>query len=74
MIIQIIGRREDKEKGVNTHYMLSDGKIYTREEVIVMWRHRLLPGYHIDRRDGLEDLRDTPHTKENESINHQPLI
>lgn len=74
MIIRVIGRKEDPNKKVNTHYMLSDGQIYTREEIINMWRRRLLPGYHVCKRNGVEELRNNPHTKEGDNIDNQPLI
>ncbi len=74
MITRVIGRKEDPNKKVNTHYLLSDGHIYTREEIIEMWRHRLLPGYHVCRKNEVEDLCDNPHTKESDNINNQPLI
>ncbi len=74
MIIKVIGRKEDLDKKVNTHYLLSNGNIYTREETIDMWRRRLLPGYHVRNRNGVEELCNTPHTKESDNIDNQPLI
>ena len=74
MIVRVIGKREDPDNKIHTHYMLSDGKIYTREEVIEMWRKRLLPGYHLHERNGVKLLRDNPHTKEDDLIDNQPLI
>jgi hypothetical protein len=74
MTIRVIGRKEDSRKKVNTHYMLSDGRVYTREEIIEMWKHRLLPGYHVCRRNNREDLCNSPHTSEDDKIDKQPLV
>ncbi len=74
MIIRIIGRKQDPKKKVHTHYMLSDGHVYTREEILEMWRRRKLPGYHVCHRNEVEDVCDNPHTKENDNIDKQPLI
>ena len=74
MFIRVIGRKEDPNTKINTHYMLSDGYIYTREEIIDMWRHRLLPGYRVCKINDVEDICDNPHTKESDTIKNQPLI
>ncbi|MDD5454657.1 MAG: hypothetical protein PHW62_04070 [Candidatus Ratteibacteria bacterium] len=74
MTVRIIGRKEDPNRKINTHYLLSDGRLYTREEILEMWKRRLLPGYRICKRDDLDDICDNPHTKEDDNIDNQPLI
>lgn len=73
MALRITGRRED-EKGANTHYRLSDGRIVTRAEAILIFRNGLLPDYHIYERNGVEYLRDNPDTNPADNIDNQPLI
>jgi hypothetical protein len=73
MVLRITGRRED-EDGANTHYRLSDGRIVTREEAIIILDDGLLTGYHIYNRNGVEYLRDNPDTNPADNIDHQPLI
>ena len=73
MALRVTGRREDAY-GANTHYMLSDGKIYTRQEAVRMCRNGMLPGYNIYARNGVEYLRDNPDTRVSDNIDHQPLI
>lgn len=73
MALRITGRRED-EKGANTHYRLSDGRIITREEGVRMCKNDLLPDYHIYERESVEYLRDNPDTSEADNIDKQPLI
>ncbi len=73
MALKITGRRED-EKGANTHYRLSDGRIITREEGVRMCNNGLLPDYHIYETNGVEYLRDNPDTSEADNIDKQPLI
>ncbi len=73
MALRITGRRED-ERGRNTHFRLSDGRIVTLGEAVVMVESGNLPGYHIYERDGVKYLRDNPDTKESDNIDNQPLI
>ena len=73
MALRITGRRED-EKGANTHYRLSDGRIITREEGVHMNKEGKLPDYHIYPLNGVEYLRDNPDTREEDNIDNQPLM
>lgn len=73
MALRITGRRED-EKGANTHYRLSDGRIVTREEAVQMCKNGLFPDYHIFPLNGVEYLRDNPDTNPADNIDNQPLI
>jgi len=70
---KITGRRED-EGGANTHYEIDNDRIVKREEAVAMCRNGELPRYHIMERNGVEYLRDNPDTKEEDNIDHQPLI
>ena len=73
MALRITGRRED-EKGANTHFRLSDGRIVTREEAAVMVENGELPGYHIYARGGVKYLRDNPDKTESDNIDNQPMV
>ena len=73
MALRITGRRED-ENGANTHYRLSDGRIVTREEAVIMCRNGELPGHNIIEVNGVEYLRDNPDTREEDNIDSQPLV
>ena len=73
MSLRVTGRRED-EKGANTHYRLSNGKIVTRAQAVTMVKKGELPGYNIIKVNGVEYLRDNPDSKESDNIDNQPLI
>ena len=73
MALRIVGRREDDD-GANTHYKLSDGRIVTRAEGVAMCKRGELPGYDIIVVNNVEYLRDKPDTREEDNIDHQPLI
>jgi len=73
MVLRITGRRED-EKGANTHFRLSDGRLVTREEAAVMVENGELPGYHIYKREGVKYIRDNPDKKVSDNIDNQPMV
>lgn len=73
MALRITGIRED-EKGANTHYRLSNGRIITREEGVRMCKEGKLPDYHIYPLNGVEYLRDNPDIREEDNIDSQDLI
>lgn len=71
--LRITGRREN-DTGANTNYRLSDGRIVSRAEGVLMCKAGLLPDYHIIEVNGVEYLRDNPDTSEADNIDNQPLI
>lgn len=73
MALRITGRRED-EKGANTHFRLSDGRVVTREEAAVMVENGELPGYHIYKKEGVKYIRDNPDKMVSDNIDNQPLV
>lgn len=73
MSLKIVGRREN-ETGANTHYKLSDGRIITRAEGILMCERGELPGYNVTLDNGVLYLKDIPDTRVEDNIDSQPLI
>lgn len=73
MELRITGRREN-DTGANTYYRLSDGRILSRAETVILCKAGLLPDYHIIHVNGVEYLRDNPDSNEADNIDNQPLI